>query len=140
MRRLTRLVLASAVAIVAAAPAAQALEPRSGVVLRTLDKITGNSRDVSAKVGQSLNFGPLSVTVRACYQSPPEDAPEAAAFLEIRTSAPVTRGLSGVSDQRREERMDEDPMVFSGWMFASTPGINALEYPTYDVWVISCSG
>ncbi len=130
--------VAAATAFVVAASPATALDPRKAVVLRTLDKITGNARDVTTQVGDSVKFGPLEVKVRACYQAPPEDAPESAAFLEITTSAPPTRGLSGVSDAKKDEK--GEARVFSGWMFASSPGLNALEYPTYDVWVISCSG
>jgi hypothetical protein len=129
---------AGAVSVAAIAGSASALDPRRAVVLRTLDKITGNARDVTADVGDTVRFGPLKVTVRACFEAPPEDTPESAAFLEITTSAPPSRGLSGVSDAARQQQ--GDTQVFSGWMFASSPGLSALEYPTYDVWVISCSG
>ena len=139
MKRLAASLILLAGGALAAAGTASALEPRNAVVLRTLDKITGNARDVTTRVGQSVKFGPLNVTVRACHEAPPEDTPESAAFLEITTSAPPTRGLSGVSDQRGAAPPQGDMEVFSGWMFASSPGLNALEYPTYDVWVISCS-
>lgn len=136
MRAVSAVLIAIA-ALGATAPAV-ALEARQAVVLRTLDKITGNAKDVTAQVGDSVKFGPLEVKVRACYQAPPEDTPESAAFLEITTSAPPTRGLSGVSDVQTDAAGAVS--VFSGWMFASSPGLSALEYPTYDVWVISCSG
>ena len=64
------------------APAAH-LQAASGAKLRALDKITGNSNDITAKVGQTVAHGRIKVTVRACYQSSPQDAPESAAFLEI---------------------------------------------------------
>jgi hypothetical protein len=60
--------------------------------------------------------------VRACRKRPPEDPPEAAAFLEIR-------------DLRKP---DAPSVVFSGWMFASTPALSAMEHPIYDVWVLDC--
>src|SRR6185503_20903495 len=82
MTRFIRFTLATA-AVALATAGASALEPRTGVKLRALDKITGNSTDLTAKVGETLKFGRLSVTVRACYQAPPEDTPESAAFLEI---------------------------------------------------------
>jgi hypothetical protein len=75
-----------------AAAGAHALEPRVGVKLRALDKITGNSTDISAKVGETLTFGRLKVTVKACFQAPPEDTPESAAFLEIHATAPAGKG------------------------------------------------
>jgi len=136
--RLVRTALVVLAAAAAAVAPAVALEARQAVVLRTLDKITGNAKDVTAQVGDSVRFGPLEVQVRACYQAPPEDTPESAAFLEITTSAPPTRGLSGVTEAGADEK--GPAKVFSGWMFASSPGLSALEYPTYDVWVISCSG
>lgn len=136
--RIALIALASAVALSGLAAAATAMDARRAVVLRTLDKITGNAKDVTADVGDTVKFGPLKVTVRACFQAPPEDTPESAAFLEITTSAPPARGLSGVSDTGREQQGETS--VFSGWMYASSPGLNALEYPTYDVWVISCAG
>jgi hypothetical protein len=132
-------------------PAAQAQEAGtsmqafSAVKLRALDKITGNSRDLSAKVGDSLNFGRLRVTVRACYQSDPREAPESAAFLEVRAVPTAPKDGSSAKPtntstmNKGPQPIGEDGLLFSGWMYASSPGISALEHPTYDVWVISCS-
>jgi hypothetical protein len=144
MTRFLRFTLATA-AMALAAAGAHALEPRAGVKLRALDKITGNSTDIVAKVGETLTFGRLKVTVKACFQSPPEDTPESAAFLEIHAVVPPGKG--GAGDKAGEtERMHRGPqpigpdnLLFSGWMFASSPGLSALEHPTYDVWVISCN-
>ena len=144
MTRFLRFTLATA-AMALAAAGAHALEPRAGVKLGALDKITGNSTDIVAKVGETLTFGRLKVTVKACFQSPPEDTPESAAFLEIHAVVPAGKG--GVADKAGEtERMHRGPqpigpdnLLFSGWMFASSPGLSALEHPTYDVWVISCN-
>jgi hypothetical protein len=121
------------------------MQSYSSVKLRALDKITGNSRDLSAKVGDSLTFGRLRVTVRACYQADPRETPESAAFLEIRSTTPTEK--QPVADKpSNTSRMNKGPqpigpdgLLFSGWMYASSPGLNALEHPTYDVWVISCS-
>lgn len=124
--------------------AASHLEPAQGAKLRALDKITGNSVDISAKVGQTLTHGRIKVTVRACYQSSPQDAPEAAAFLEIHAMAPKEHegakpAAATVQMNRGPQPIGPDGLLFSGWMFASSPGLNALEHPTYDVWVISCT-
>lgn len=143
---LKRITFATA-AMALAASGASALEPRNGVRLRALDKITGNSTDISARVGETVKFGRLSVTVRACYQSPPEDAPESAAFLEIkatasdRAKAKASPEKAAIEAETKHRGPVEGPdgMLFSGWMFASSPGLSALEHPTYDVWVISCS-
>ncbi len=137
--------LAIAPCAVAQDTGAAPMQSYSAVKLRALDKITGNSRDLSAKVGDSLSFGRLRVTVRACYQADPRETPESAAFLEIRSTTPTEK--QPVADKpANTSRMNKGPqpigpdgLLFSGWMYASSPGLNALEHPTYDVWVISCS-
>lgn len=124
------------------AASANALEPRSGVLLRALDKLTGNSTDIEVQVGQRLDFGRLEIVVQACFEAPPEDTPESAAYLEVFTTTPEERerlpgGQLEVSETGSPAR--EDGRIFSGWMFASSPGLNAIDHPTYDVWVISCN-
>jgi hypothetical protein len=142
MTRFLRFTLATA-AVALASSGAQALEPRSGVKLRALDKITGNSTDLTAKVGDTLKFGRLSVTVKACFQAPPQDTPESAAFLEIHAlgaeSQRVTAAEKAGKETKGPKPIGPDGLLFSGWMFASSPGLSALEHPTYDVWVISCN-
>lgn len=91
-------------------------------VLRGLDKITGRATDIAAPAGVPVRYGSLLITVRYCYTRPPEEPPETAAFLQI----------DDVRPGQQPER------VFSGWMFASTPALHALEHPVYDVWVITC--
>lgn len=130
--------LTIAAATLALAGTASALEPRSGVVLRALDKITGNSTDLQSRVGDEIEFGRLQITVRACFQAPPEDTPESAAYLEVVTTTPEERErLPGAQDDGNAAARQAGE-IFSGWMFASSPGLNALDHPTYDVWVISC--
>src|SRR5690242_15079274 len=143
MTRFIRFTLATA-AMALATAGAHALEPRVGVKLRALDKITGNSTDIVAKVGETLTFGRLKVTVKACFQSPPEDTPESAAFLEIHAIVPPGKGHNDTPGEtermhRGPQPIGPDNLLFSGWMFASSPGLSALEHPTYDVWVISCN-
>lgn len=140
-KRVFRFIAAALVAL-ACTGAASALEPRRAVKLRALDKITGNSIDLTANVGETIHFKSLSVTVRSCQQAPPEDTPESAAYLEIATSTPLEKiplgKRQGVEAGKRNAAKNEPQQIFSGWMFASSPGLNALEHPTYDVWVISC--
>ena len=97
-------------------------EPNDTAVLRTLDKVTARTSTVSVPVGTPHRFGTLDVTVQACQQTPPEERPESAAFVEIVDRPP----------ERRPE------VVFTGWMFASSPALSALQHPIYDVWVIGC--
>lgn len=147
-----KLAAAGAAVLLTLAPCAVAqdtgaapMQSFSSVKLRALDKITGNSKDLSAKVGDSITFGRLRVTVRACYQADPRETPESAAFLEVRSTTPTEKqpeaDKSGVTPamNRGPQPIGPDGLLFSGWMYASSPGLNALEHPTYDVWVISCS-
>ncbi|MEH6402954.1 MAG: DUF2155 domain-containing protein [Sneathiella sp.] len=92
------------------------------VIVRALDKVTARTLDLSIGINQSVRYGTLEITARKCLKRPPEDTPETSTFLEI-----------------RELKQDEDALlVFNGWMFASSPALNALEHPVYDVWVIDC--
>lgn len=107
-------------AIADAKPDAQGVKRMA--VFRGLDKITGRARDINAPVGVPVKFGTLILTVQTCHTVPPEEPPETTAFVQIDEDQP------GGKPKR----------MFSGWMFASTPALNALEHPTYDVWVITC--
>ena len=91
-------------------------------VLQGLDKVTARVSEIEAALDEPVRFGTLEIRVRTCHRTPPEEPPESTAFLEI-----------------KELRPDESPrVVYEGWMFASTPGLNALEHPVYDVWVLEC--
>jgi hypothetical protein len=94
-------------------------------ILQGLDKTTARVSRIEAPVDQSVHFGTLTITVRACVKRPPEEPPESAAFLVIDEVRPG--GETAVSKR-----------VFSGWMFASSPAISALEDPIYDVNVLDC--
>jgi hypothetical protein len=99
--------------------------PQGGtqLVMRGLDKITGRPTSLTATIGKPVNFATLTITARYCYSTPPSETPETAAFVQIEDHRP---------DQPARR-------VFSGWMYASSPGLNAVEHPLYDVWVISCN-
>ncbi|MFN4310587.1 MAG: DUF2155 domain-containing protein [Ferrovibrio sp.] len=126
---LRRLSLAAAL-LVAPAAGAQPADPQPQypstpmpvAVLQGLDKITARIYTFEAPVDQTIGFGTLKVTVRVCRKRPPEYPPESAAYLEI-------------VEQRPEQQASA---LFNGWMFASSPGLNPLEHPVYDVWVIDC--
>jgi hypothetical protein len=96
--------------------------PMKIVVLRGLDKITAHISTFDAPIGQTVKFGALQITARSCDKRPPEEVPESAAFLEI------VEAREGEAPQR----------LFSGWMFASSPALSALENPIYDLWVLDC--
>lgn len=92
-------------------------------VLQALDKVTGRISTLETPVGERVAFGTLTIVPRACMKRPPEELPESAAFLEIDDEPPAGR-------LRR---------VFTGWMFASSPAVSAMEHPVFDVWVKDCT-
>lgn len=98
---------------------------RRSVLMGGLDKITARTFQFEAPVGATVRFKKLLITARTCHVRPPEETPETSVFIEISEAAP-----QGGDDLHR---------LFSGWMFASSPGLNALEHPVYDVWVIGCT-
>jgi hypothetical protein len=130
-------------ASVLAAGVAQAANfvQKDTATLRALDKITGRSTDIEVKVGEPVVFGSLKVELQVCYQTPPEEAPESAAFLKIASTQPVAVETmeAAVDAEDVETVSDENPELFSGWMYASSPGLSALEHPVYDIWVIRCA-
>jgi len=97
-------------------------------MLRALDKVTATTRDYTVKVGDTLEYGSLSIDAVHCEKRPPEELPETFAFLKIRDA---------VLDGKGQET-DEAEVVFSGWMFGSRPTLSALDHGVYDVWVIGC--
>ncbi|MEO0549344.1 MAG: DUF2155 domain-containing protein [Pseudomonadota bacterium] len=117
---------------------------RDTVTLRALDKITGRSTDFELIKGEPQIYGSLRVDVDVCYQTPPEEPPESVAFLRI--SSATSRQVQTMAVPRKLTDADREAtegegvdVRFSGWMYASSPGLNALEHPVYDIWVIRCS-
>jgi hypothetical protein len=112
--------LALAIAMPSWASAETISEPVA--LLQGLDKITARVSKFDAPVDTAVRFGTLSIRVRDCEKNPPEETPESTAFLEIDELRP---GEAGVR-------------LFSGWMFASSPALSALEHPVYDVNLLDC--
>ena len=108
------------------AAAASSAQAATIAVLQGLDKTTARVSRFDAPVDQSVKFGTLVITVKACVKAPPEEPPNTAAFLIIDEVRPGD--ANGVESKR----------VFSGWMFASSPAISALEDPIYDINVLDC--
>lgn len=114
------------------------------VMLRALDKITGRSTDFEMEVGVPKVYGSLRIDLQTCYQTPPEEPPESSAFLTITTATSKrVQSMAAPRDLTEEElattESEEAEVRFAGWMFASSPGLHALEHPVYDIWVIACS-
>ena len=100
--------------------------PNRVAVLQGLDKVTARVSPVRAPLDEPTRFGTLEITARACRETLPTEPPESAAFLEIRE-------LPSAADPNLPPEE-----LFSGWMFASSPAVSALEHPVYDVWVVDC--
>lgn len=104
------------------APALAQQPVPAGAVLQGLDKVTARISTFPVSTLEEIRFGTLSIRVRACHKTPPTEPPESTAFLEITDIRPGA----------------EPVLLFSGWMFASSPALSALEHPVYDVWVVDC--
>ena len=92
-------------------------------VLQGLDKVTARISTIRAPIGLTVGFGSLEIVARACIKRPPEEPPESTAFLEIHDVKPCEAPVK----------------IFSGWMFASSPALSALEHPVYDISVVDCT-
>jgi hypothetical protein len=93
-------------------------------VFSGLDKITGRIISFEVAINETVQFGALQVTPRVCYSRPPTETPNTDGFVEVDE---VT--LQG-----------EIKRIFTGWMFAASPGLHAVEHPIYDVWLTNCKG
>ena len=113
--------LAGAVLMMTVAAAADTI-PEPIALLQGLDKTSARVSKFQAPLDTPVRFGDLSIVVRDCEKNPPDQRPENAAFLEI-------------SELRTGER---SKLLFSGWMFSSSPALSALENPIYDVNVLDC--
>jgi len=102
-------------------PPPQKIENK-GTLFSGLDKITGRIINFDAAIGETVQFGALQVTPRACYTRPPTETPNTDAFVEV----------DEVTLQGEVKR------IFTGWMFAASPGLHAVEHPIYDVWLTDC--
>ncbi|WP_374570321.1 DUF2155 domain-containing protein [Phenylobacterium sp.] len=98
-------------------------------VLQALDKITAETVRFEAEVGKPVRYKSLVFTVRACERSTPdEETPDAIAYLTIQSQPKAAPGKPTPAPRQ----------VFRGWMFASSPGLDPLEHPVYDAWLITC--
>jgi hypothetical protein len=87
-----------------------------------LDKIMGVTTNFEAKIGEDVKFGEMIIKADVCNTTPITEAPKTAAFVEI--------DEVGKDDKKKR--------IFSGWMFAESPGLNGLEHPIIDIWLTGC--
>ena len=125
LRVLSRLFVALAFFGLALAVMPAGAQPMAHPVatLAGLDKITGRITRFDVYIGETVLFGALEITPRACYDRPATDTLQrTSAFLEV-----DQRALDGTAKR-----------IFTGWMFADSPALNAVDHPVYDVWLIEC--
>ncbi len=108
--------------VVTQPPTQKIVNPKA--VFSGLDKITGRITTFDAAIGETVQFGALQVTPRACYTRPPTETPLTDGFVEV----------DEVTLQGEVRR------IFTGWMFAASPGLHAVEHAIYDVWLTDCKG
>ena len=117
--------LAALAAVLCGTAPARADKIKNGTaVFSGLDKITGRIISFEAAMGETVQFGTLKVTSRACFTRPPTEAPQTDTFVEVDE---VSAGK-------------EDKRIFSGWMYAASPGLHGIEHPIYDIWLTNCKG
>ncbi len=101
-----------------------AAEPISNevAVFAALDKVTARISKLEVPLNQTVEFGSLRLTPRICYARPPTEQPKTTSFVEV----------DEVELEGSQKR------VFTGWMFAESPGLNAVEHPVFDIWLTGC--
>ena len=92
-------------------------------VFAALDKVTAAVKQLTVQLNQTGDFRTLKITPRACYTRAPTEPPRTSTFVEI----------DEIMFDGKEKR------IFTGWMFAESPGLNPLLHPVFDVWLTSCS-
>ena len=107
--------------LVASAAHAARIENRVAV-FSGIDKITGETHTFDVYIDETVKFGQLEITPRVCYSRPATEEPKTTSFLEV----------DEITLDRRIRR------IFTGWMFAESPGLNAIEHPINDVWLVTC--
>ncbi len=125
MKRVSSLVVGAAFLVVGAAESARADTIRNPTaIFAGLDKITGRIISFDVTVDETVQFGTLQITPRVCLTRPQTEAPLTEGFVEV----------DEIDAAKQAKR------VFSGWMFAASPGLHGVEHPVYDVWLKDCKG
>jgi hypothetical protein len=120
MRHAAPALLVALVAIPVAAHAERIANPVAEFA--GMDKITGRLITFDVYVNETVQFGALQVTPRVCYSGPEDEEPKTDSFVEV----------DEITLDRKIRR------IFTGWMFAESPGLNAVEHAVYDVWLKGC--
>jgi hypothetical protein len=119
---LRTVLLGAAVSLMATVPASAARIENAVAVFSGLDKITGRITEFDVYINETVQFGALQVTPRVCYSRDDSEAQHVDGFVQV----------DEITLDRHIKR------IFSGWMFADSPALNAIEHPIYDVWLKDC--
>ncbi len=117
---------------VAAAPVGET------AIFTGLDKITARITRLEVPIGERVQFGTLEILADSCNKRPPTETPETTAFVEVFDIGKTLADELQDKDSAAPISPRPPERLFSGWMFASSPGLNAVEHPVYDVWLIDC--
>lgn len=121
--RLRRLAICAAACAGVTQPALADRIDNQVAVFSALDKVTARISKFEVVLGETATFGALKVTPRVCYSRPSTEQPKTTTFVEV-----------------DEIQLDGQPKrIFTGWMFAESPGLYGVEHPTYDVWLTECA-
>ncbi|CAN7371137.1 DUF2155 domain-containing protein [Bosea sp. LjRoot237] len=123
-RRILALAAVSGAALALAAPAKADRIRNPTAVFAGLDKITGRIISFEVAIDETVQFGALQITPRICWTRPPTEAPQTTSFTEVDE-------VTFNNEYRR---------IFTGWMYASSPGLHGVEHAIYDVWLTDCKG
>jgi hypothetical protein len=115
---------AGALTLAAACPAQADRIKNPTAVFAGLDKITGRIISFEVAIDETVQFGALQLTPRICWTRPPTEAPQTDAFVEVDE-------VTVKNEYRR---------IFTGWMYAASPGLHGVEHAIYDVWLTDCKG
>ena len=115
-------VVVPAAMMTASAAASAAVIANPIAAFSGLDKITGRLTKFDVYMDETVQFGALQITPRACYTHPPTEPQRTSVFVEV----------DQVSLQQTVRR------IFTGWMFADSPALNAVDHAVYDIWLVEC--
>ncbi|MGA8172716.1 MAG: DUF2155 domain-containing protein, partial [Methylocystis sp.] len=125
-------------------PAAASADPirHPVAVFAGLDKTTGRIINFDVAVDETVLFGTLQVTPRVCNTRPQTEAPQTTSFVEVdeQIAKPDRRRVQGAAVDAKSDAKPDAKRIFSGWMFAASPGLHGVEHPVYDVWLVDCKG
>lgn len=119
-----RALMAASLSLAVAAPALADKIKHPRAIFSGLDKITSRIISFEVAIDETVQFGSLQITARVCYTRPATEAPQTTSFIEV----------DEIDTNSQYKR------IFSGWVFAASPGLSGVEHPVYDIWLIDCKG